>query len=453
MTIDNQELSIQNPIPRKQAIITFFRISSFQFLANLRRGIFYIYISLYLRFFLGLSVTASTLYAFVPMICNTTFQIFVWGRVSDKFQRRRSLILLGEYVAGICIVLIWIIHRYVGSLQLGGYLLIGGLGVLEMFWSMSNVGFSALVCDLYPAIERGTVMGRIASVSNIGSIVGTFLGGILYDGMGLHYSGWGYYEGSIFFITAAFIFISTIPMWKAPEGGVCQETPDLLLTTSGSTPPPTVLPKESEKTIPASRSILLCYILFVMSVFIMNFGRYSTDTIFSQYMSLETSFHVTPIQLSMIYNIGTLAVIIVGLFIGTMGKKWGNGFVLLIGVGIGIGSILYFALGRSLWGIFISYFTYCLADITISVTAYAYAAQLIPSAYRGRWFGWFNSTTFLAWGLSGTLTAGPLVDGLLIRGFEAITAYQWAFHLANIITFGGIILFGILLFVRKKLQI
>jgi len=51
--------------------------------------------------FLGLSATETTLYATLPMIMSVVFQNFVWGPLSDKIQRRRSMIILGEVLAGI----------------------------------------------------------------------------------------------------------------------------------------------------------------------------------------------------------------------------------------------------------------------------------------------------------------------------------------------------------------
>ena len=46
----------------------FLGISSFQILAMFRRGLFYSYLTIYLRHFLGLSVTTTTLFATFPMI-------------------------------------------------------------------------------------------------------------------------------------------------------------------------------------------------------------------------------------------------------------------------------------------------------------------------------------------------------------------------------------------------
>ena len=74
-------------------------ISSFQILAMFRRGLFYSFLSIYLRFFLGMTVTETTFFATFPMIVNVLCQTFLWGKVSDKTQKRRTLIIVGELSA------------------------------------------------------------------------------------------------------------------------------------------------------------------------------------------------------------------------------------------------------------------------------------------------------------------------------------------------------------------
>ncbi len=67
-----------------KAYATFSGISSFQILAMFRRGLFYSFLSVYIREFLGLSVTETTLFATIPMAVSATLQALVWGRVSDR---------------------------------------------------------------------------------------------------------------------------------------------------------------------------------------------------------------------------------------------------------------------------------------------------------------------------------------------------------------------------------
>ena len=76
-------------------------LSSFQFMAMARRGLFYTFLALYLRVKLGLSVTETTLLASLTMIANSTSQTLVWGKVSDKYQARTSLVVIGETIAAL----------------------------------------------------------------------------------------------------------------------------------------------------------------------------------------------------------------------------------------------------------------------------------------------------------------------------------------------------------------
>ncbi|GAH43082.1 unnamed protein product, partial [marine sediment metagenome] len=103
---------------------TFLGLSSFQMLAMFRRGMFYTYLSIYMRDFLLLSVTETTLYITLPMLMSVIFQNFVWGPLSDKFQKRRTFIILGEVLAGIGTVTVWFVHSIVSNLLIAGYVFI-----------------------------------------------------------------------------------------------------------------------------------------------------------------------------------------------------------------------------------------------------------------------------------------------------------------------------------------
>ena len=92
-----------------------------------RRGLFYAYLTIYLRHYLGLSVTATTLFATLPMLVNVLSQTFIWGRVSDHFQLRRSLMITGEVTAAIGTVAVWYLHRLPDDPRLAGYIIILGL--------------------------------------------------------------------------------------------------------------------------------------------------------------------------------------------------------------------------------------------------------------------------------------------------------------------------------------
>lgn len=145
-----------------------------------RRGLFYAYLTIYLRHYLGLSVTATTLFATFPMLVNILSQNFIWGRISDRFQLRRTLIITGEILAALGTVAVWYLHRLPENPTDAGMVIIIGLTIPALFWSMSNISWSALISDLYREEERGAIQGRLTSMGGIGRMAGIWMGALLY---------------------------------------------------------------------------------------------------------------------------------------------------------------------------------------------------------------------------------------------------------------------------------
>ena len=204
----------------------FIGLSSFEMVAMFRRALFYNFLGVYLRHYLGMSVTETTLMATLPMVVNIIFQNFVWGSYSDRHQRRRSMIITGELLAALATPLVWYFHRLTDQPLWAGYIIIIGLAAIEIFWSMSNIAWSALIADLYPPAQRSAIQGRLGALGGIGRVVGVWSGGVLYDGWGRFYEGWGFYEGGLFFATAGSMLISIFPLLMVPEGGGADPTKD-----------------------------------------------------------------------------------------------------------------------------------------------------------------------------------------------------------------------------------
>ena len=99
-------------------------------LAMFRRGLFYTYLTIYLKHFLGLSVTTTALFATIPMVFNVVLQRYVWGILSDKYQKRRTLIIWGELLAGIGTAAVWYFHLIPEDKLISGYVIIAGLSVI-----------------------------------------------------------------------------------------------------------------------------------------------------------------------------------------------------------------------------------------------------------------------------------------------------------------------------------
>ena len=395
-------------------------LSSFQMLAMFRRGLFYTYLSIYMRKFLKMSVFETTLYATIPMIASVICQNFVWGPLSDKLQKRRRLIILGEIFAGIGTFTIWFIHFSFNSLYVAGYVIIIGLTCIEIFWSASNIGWSTLISDIYPSEKRSKVMGQLTSLGGGGRIIGIFIGGLLYD------SGFGFRNGPLFFVASFVMLISTIPMLLAPEGGIELEIQEMEISS--------VNDKNNQNSV-------FIFIIFIVALIFINFGRNSIAVPYSQYLSLDSGFNVDSIMLSFIANTRSVAVMIIGFTAGFLSKKFGHSRALIFGTAIGIIALIITATTIYLPLIFVGGFLIGAAEVLIYASSYAIASNLIPARIRAKLFAVYNTTFFLSWGTAGTFIAGPLIDFLINKGTSEVFAYQMAFLTGALMCIIGLLIF------------
>jgi len=408
---------------------TFLGISSFQALAMFRRGLFYSYLSIYLRFFLHLSVTETTLFATLPMILNVAFQTFVWGGISDRYQKRRTLIVVGEISAAVSSLFVWFLHTLPESPHTAGYIIILGFSFVEIFWSMSNVGWTAIISDLYPAHQRAGVQGKLSSIGALGGIAGVWIGGLAYDGLSMHYEGWGFQKGLLFFIASGVMAISTIPMLFVPEGGAGSQR--------GKGEKAGGLPLRGKGIGSYSRPFLV----FILAMILINFGRNSVATIKAQYLVLDEGFNVSSRLLSYIVNMGSAAVLVMGSLIGKISRRLNDATLMLWGTLLAVVSLLGFGLARDLSTIFAFSFLAGASEVVILASSYSYAAKLIPPKQRGRQFALFNATYFLSWGVGATLISGPIIDLLIRAGATQSFSYRMSFLAAAIMVVAGMILF------------
>ena len=419
----------------------FLGLSSFQILAMFRRGLFYTYLSLYLRFFLNLSVTATTLYGTIPMILSVIGQNFVWGPMSDRIQKRRIFIVIGELSAGIGLLLVWAIHNMFSNLQTSGYFVIFGLSIIEFFWSMSNIAWSSLVSDVYSPKKRSKVIGGLTSLGGLGQILGVLIGGVLYDGNGLKYDGYGFSEGPLFFIASAIMITSIIPMLLlVPEGGVKRSW----------NIPEQENNKNAEELENSQKFSITIFLYFIFALFIINAGRNSISIVFSQYLTLETGIAANPKTLSYILNTRGIAMILMGLIAGKFSNKIGFRKTLVISALISALYLFIFSqvvrteyifIGTAIWGI---------CDVLIGTSSYALASLLIPSEKRARLFGVYNASFFLSWGVGSTFIIGPVIDLLIKKNIPIDAAYRSAFLISSMITLLGLVLLLLAIFIEKK---
>jgi len=400
-------------------------------LAMFRRGLFYTYLTIYLKHFLGLSVTTTALFATIPMVFNVVLQRYVWGVLSDKYQKRRTLIIWGELLAGIGTVAVWYFHLIPEDKLIAGYVIIAGLSVIEIFWSMSNVGWTALISDMYKKGSRVSVMGKLESLGGIGRFFGILAGGLLYDNFGYSYPGWGFYEGSLFFLSAGIMIISIFPMFLIPEGGINKENEH-----------------ESSQTLTGDFNSSI-FIIFIIAMALIHFGRNSIAVTFPQYLSLKSGLDLSSIVLSHVVNIKSIAMIIFGITSGWAARKIGNYDYLLVASIAAALSLIIIGIAQSLPWICIASFLMGFSEVAILASSYELASQLIPPDRRGTLFSIFNATLFLSWGIAGFFISGPITDFLIAAGRPEVYAYKVSFNAAAGITISGVLLLIYLLRLLK----
>jgi len=366
------------------------------------------------------------------MILNVLFQTFVWGGISDRFQKRKTLIILGEISAAMSTSIVWYMHTLPESSIAAGYVVIVGLSIVEIFWSMSNVGWSALLSDIYSEHQRVGVQGRLSSVGAIGGIIGVWIGGLAYDGSAYFYEGWGFENGLLFFIASGIMIVSAIPMFFVPEGGIRNAENRRDVETSKSS---------------GKKSISKEFLIFLLAMVFINFGRNSVALTKPQYLSLDEGFNVSSGVLSYIVNTASVAVFIVGFFIRRISKSLEDEILLLVGGTCVILYLLGFIFAENLPLIFLSNFISGASDVIILAASYSYASKLIPPQRRGRQFALFNATLFLSWGIPATFVAGPIVDYLIMSGANQIFSYKISFLAAAVLVAIGV---QIMFFIARR---
>ena len=129
-----------------------------------------------------------------------------FGNLSDRLGRK-PMILFGTILYAVLAILFVIPNSWVGLIFVRGF-----QGVASaMVWPVTE----ALVIDSTPANKRGASMGKIVMASNLGFVVGPFVGGSLFI-LASEYMGYTDQEAFRlpFYFTAALSVIAAILVWR-----------------------------------------------------------------------------------------------------------------------------------------------------------------------------------------------------------------------------------------------
>ncbi|MDH5375143.1 MAG: MFS transporter [Candidatus Bathyarchaeota archaeon] len=414
--------TLQQPTPKS----IFLNLSLFRFLSFVRRGVFYTFMINYL-FILMPAVTWTTLLGTLNMMTSALGQNLLWGRISDRYRLRARLIIAGESIAATTYFVVFLIHKHFLEAQANftaGLSLILGLSFLEFFWSMSDVGWAALLTDVTTRRTRGGIVGTLNFIASLGRMIGIVFAGFLYN------NGEGFRQGTIFYVVIAMLFGSAAIMWITSRS----------TKTSEAKTEKTVVRITLEK--PLARGNEEIYKWFLVSLIIIVIGAACINQVFLIFLKLPEGLNVSDSEQSFILTAGTLGGMLMSLLSGWLADKIGRVKVLFMGLGLAILTPFLYGSAHNVLTMTLVYGLNGVAFWTMQTVGFAFAGDIIPEDKRGRFFSRYNTVMALGWGPAGLLVGGPLADIQTQHfGLSSYTAYVNTFYASSIIVALGTILF------------
>ncbi|MFE8701372.1 MFS transporter [Cytobacillus sp. FJAT-54145] len=344
----------------------------------------------YVQYWSGLTfgVTFVTAFLFSP----------IWGRVGDRFGRKRILIF-SAFGMGVSIFLLGFVDSV---LEL--FLLRMFMGIFAGFISMSQ----AFISTQTPQEIAGRVLGTLQTGSITGTLIGPLLGGVLADSLG--YSSTFQWTSIAIFISAFLVILTKEYKIKDKKG----------TKTNYSR-------REVIKHI-ATNPVLLT--VMIISIFI-QIAHFSIQPILSLYVS---DLHGEE-NLAFYSGIAFSAAGVGNLL---MARQWGKiadkiGYTKILVILLIIAAVVYLPGGfvTNFWQLVIIRFILGVAIGGIIPVRVAYIRQEAPIAIQGEVLGYNTSLRFLG------NVVGPVMGGIIAGSF--------GFSAVFVITSGLLLISGLVL--------
>lgn len=320
-----------------------------------------------------------------------------------------------------------------------GYSIIGGLTSLEFFWSMSNLGWSALVSDLTTSKERGRVMSLFSSIGGLGQILGVSVSALMYDWGG---EAGGFTGGLLFYFASGIMFSSAILVWISTRGSEKVKEPE-----------------EADRAV-NSQSVQLSnshgpntFHWFLASTFIVGLGTFSILQILILYAKLDSPIGASDPDIAMIRNSSSIAMIITSLLAGFLADRIGKKKALGLGFGLMVVTPLFYMIAQNAVQMIIFNSLNGVARALMTVVGYLVASDIIPAERRGRLFGQYNAITYISFGLAGSILGGPIADYLIGTGVTKAAAYVTTFQVASAVTLIGTLIYAMKVKPKRKVWV
>jgi MFS family permease len=374
------------------------------------------------------TVTSTALLGTLNMVASALGQNLFWGKIADRHKLRTRLIITGESIAAITYFIVYQIHKSLLNVQANfaaGLAIIFGLSFLEFFWSMSDVGWAALLADVTTTKSRGRIVGLLNFIASLGRTLGIVFAGLLYI------NGEGFRQGTIFYIVTAMLFTSATIMWITSR---FVKTPD----KESSKPDEEGIPKETSTNYNKQT-----YKWFLISLIIIIIGATCVNQVFLLFLKLPNGLNASDPGMSFVLTAWTLAGMLTCLLCGWLADRFGRVKILFAGLILAFITPLLYGLTLNVWSMALFYGINGVSFWIIQTVGFTFAGDIIPERERGRLFSRYNAVMALSWGPAGLLVGGPLADFQTSRGLNAYQAYANVFYASSIIVALGAVMFAL----------
>jgi MFS family permease len=181
------------------------------------------------------------------------------------------------------------------------------------------------------------------------------------------------------------------------------------------------------------------YLIFIIALIFINFGRNSIAIISILFLADPTAFSATGGEIALYSNVGSIAAMVSGLLIGSVVAKAEDNKVMMFGVILSVAAISWLIVAPSFALALIASFLIGASHVFIESSSYSIVSRMAPKEYRGRLFAYYNTTFFLSWGVAATIVAGPIADYLIAEGLSNADGYRGSFIAALILIAIGIV--------------
>jgi len=407
----------------------FINLSLFQFLSFVRRGIFYTFMINYI-FSLMNTVTYTALLGTLDMTASALGQNLLWGKIADRYKLRAKLVIAGESTAAASYFIVYQIHKSLLDNQANftaGLSLIIGLAVLEFFWSMSDVGWAALLTESTTSKTRGGIVGTLNFIASLGRMIGINFAGYLCN------NGEGFRQGTIFYIVIIMLCVSATIMVATSK----------LTTKTSEHTEHNNSAEVTQKAVTTTHNKKI-YKWFLISLIVIVMGTASISQVFLLFITLPNGLAATSPEMSFILTAYTIGGMAISLMCGWLADRTSRTKVLTAGMLLAIAAPLFYNLAPNFYTMAIIYGLSGISFWTIQTVGFAFAGDIIPEDKRGRMFSKYNTVMALSWGPAGLLIGAPLADlQTKILGLPACTAYINTFYISSIIVALGTIIFAL----------